>query len=168
MTIRDRIPVFNRLAGYEQATVSGILLIFVGSLMNWLTVDATESAADEVGDLQAGITGFTGVDLGWGAVTLGLGAIAACCLALVLWRYSVAGRITGLVLLLLGLASAGIAVIGLVLTGALYAPADRVSGISVEIGVGIFLTLVGSVLLLSGGILRVAAGAPGSENSDTA
>lgn len=83
---------------------------------------------------------------------------AAVVLALVLWRYHGPGRITGLLVMLVGLVAAGVAVVGMVLTGVLFAPAGEFEGVSVDLGAGILVTLLGALLLLSGGILRLAAG----------
>lgn len=159
MGIRDRLALGGRLNRYEQITVVGILLTVLGSQMSWITVEATQQAAAQLDDIQAGTTAFTGMDLGWGVFTLLLAVVAAVVLGLVLWRYRGPGRITGLVLMLIGLITAGVAVVGMVLTGVLFAPAGEFEGVSVDLGLGITVTLIGALLLLSGGILRLAAGA---------
>lgn len=162
MGIGNRVPVLNRLAGYERASIIGILLTIVGSMMAWLTVNATAEAAAQLDDIEEGTTELTGMYLGFGNLTIILGILAAVVLGLVLWRYGAAGRKTGLVLMLLGLISAAVAVAGIVLTGMIFAPADELDGVTVDIGIGIIVTLLGAIVLLSGGILRLAAGAPSS------
>jgi len=162
MSLLDRVPLLGRVDGYERASIAGILLTVVGSTMAWLVVDADADAAAELEDIEPGTNVLTGQYLGFGDLTIGLAVVAAVVLGLVLWRYGHAGRVTGLVLMLLGLIAAGVAVVGIVLTGVIFAPADEIQGLSVDLGAGILVTLVGALLLLSGGILRLAAGAPSS------
>lgn len=168
MAIRDWLSVRNRLDGYEQASVLGLLLTVLGSLMGWLVVTADQDAAAQLDDIEAGTTTFTGTDLGFGAITLLLAVVAAVLLGLVLWRYRAAGRKTGLVVMLAGLVAGGVAVVGIVLTGALIGQADQLQGVSVDLGVGIFVTLLGALLTLSGGVLRLAAGPPAVEEATAA
>lgn len=166
MGVTDRVPLLNRVAGYERATIVGIVLVLLGSVFGWLTVEATEEAAADHADVEAGSAVLSGIDLGWGVFTLGLGLIAAVILGLVLWRYGAPGRKTGLVIMLIGAISGVIALIGMLLTGLLFAPADEVEGISVGIGNGIWLGLLGALVMFSGGILRLAAGTPDVEASE--
>jgi len=156
MDIRDRLRV--RVERYEQATIVGVVLLLLGSASGWLTVEADAEAAARSDSLEAGVTTFTGMDLGWGVLTFGFALLAAVVVGLVLWRYDGAGRKTGLVVMLAGLLSFAVAVIGIVLTGVLFAPAGEIEGVSVDLGVGIMLALVGSLALLAGGVLRIAAG----------
>lgn len=160
MAIGTNVPVLKKVDGYEQASIVGILLTIVGSMMAWLTVEADAEAAAELDDIESGTTSLSGQYLGFGDLTILLGIVAAVVLVVVLWRYGVAGRKTGLLLMLLGLITAGVAVVGIVLTGMVYAPADELADVSVDLGIGIFITLLGALVLLSGGILRLAAGAP--------
>lgn len=159
MGIGERLTLGGRLDRYEQISIVGMLLTVLGSTMGWLNVEASADAAAQLDDIQAGTTVFTGMDLGWGVFTLILAVVAALVLGLVLWRYDGPGRITGLILMLVGLVAAAVAVVGMVLTGVLFAPAGEFEGVSVNVGLGITVTLLGALLLLSGGILRLAAGA---------
>jgi hypothetical protein len=160
MTVSNRVPVLNRVDGYEQASFVGIILTIVGSIMAWLTVEADAEAAAELDNIDQGTTTLSGQYLGFGDITIILGIVAAVVLVLVLWRYGAAGRKTGLLIMLIGLITAGVAVVGIVLTGMIYAPADDFAGVSVDLGIGIFVTLLGAIILLSGGVLRLAAGSP--------
>lgn len=168
MGIRARISLRDRIRGYEQTSIVGILLTVLGSTMGWITVDVDPEAAAEIDDYEAGTTTFTGTDLNFGEVTFYLALLAAVVLALVLWRYRAAGRKTGLLIMLIGLVTAGVATIGIILTGLIFAPAGEFEGVSVSLSGGIFLTLLGSLVMLSGGILRLAAGPPDVEESAAA
>lgn len=168
MGIRDRLTLRGRLHRYEKITVVGILLTALGSSMAWLTVEATPDAASRLDDVEAGTTVFTGLEVNWGEITLYLAIFVAILLVLVLWRYHGPGRMTGLLIMLVGLIAAGVAVVGMVLTGLIFAPAGEIEGITVDVGLGIFVTLLGALLLLSGGILRLAAGPAAAGESDAA
>lgn len=159
MAVGDRVPLLNRIDGYEQASLAGVLLTVLGSSMAWLTLEAGPEAAARLDDIEAGTTTFTGFDLGFGVFTLGLALLAAVVLGLVLWRYHGAGRKTGVLVMLVGFVTFAVAAVGIVLTGLLIGPAGEMEGVSVDLGGGIFLTLLGSVVLLGGGALRLAAGA---------
>lgn len=165
MAIRNKIALPNSVRGYEQAAILGIILMILGSTMSWINVTAEPSAAAELEDIPAGTTAFTGMDVNFGEITLYLGVFAAVLLVFVLWRYRGAGRKTGLVLMLTGLISAAIAVIGILLAGSVIGAAGELEGVSVEPGLGIFITILGAILLLSGGILRLAAGSPDLEQT---
>lgn len=160
MGIRDTLAVRGRIARYEQATIVGIVLTILGSSIGWLVVEADAAAAAEHDGLEEGTTTFTGLDLGFGGITAVLALLVGALLAIVLWRYRGAGRKTGLAVLLAGLITFGVALVGIVLTGVLFAPAEKFEGVTVDLGGGIFLTLLGSLVMLSGGILRLAAGPP--------
>lgn len=160
MGIGDALSLGGRIARYEQASIVGIVFTILGSTMGWLVVEADASAAAESDDLREGTNTFTGMDLGFGDITFFLALVAGVVLAIVLWRYRSAGRKTGLVVMLVGLITFGVALVGILLTGVIFAPADELEGVSVDLGGGILLTLLGSVVMLSGGVLRLAAGAP--------
>lgn len=162
MTILERFGLRARLELYEMISVVGVLFAVFGSMMGWITVEATADAAAQHDDIEAGTTVFTGLDLSWGEITLYLAIFVAVVLGLVLWRYRAPGRFTGLLVMLVGLVTAGVAVIGIVLTGMIYSPAGELEGVSVGVGLGIFVTLLGALFMLSGGILRLAAGPPSS------
>lgn len=167
MAVRDKIRLPAGLNGYEQASVLGILLVVVGSTMSWIDVHADAEAAAELDDIEPGTTAFTGLEVNFGEITLYLAIVAALVLAVVLWRYRGAGRKTGLVLMLIGLISGGVAVVGVLLAGSLIGQAGAVEGASVEPGLGIVVTVLGAILLLSGGILRLAAGPPAVGDDDS-
>lgn len=167
MGIGANISIRDRVGGYEQAAIVGILLTVLGSTMGWLTVSVEPDAASELDDFEAGTSTMTGTDLGFGAITLYLAIIAAVVLALVLWRYRAAGRKTGLLVMLIGLIAAGVATVGIVVTGILFAPAGEIDGVSVDLAGGILVTLLGSLVMLSGGILRLAAGPPEVEGAES-
>lgn len=158
MGLRDRLAMPAGAGGYEQAAIVGIILVIVGSTMSWINVTAEPAAAEQFDDIDAGTTTFTGLDVNFGEITLYLGIIAAIVLLVVLWRYRGPGRITGLLLMLVGLVSAGVAVVGVVLAGSVIGPAGDLEGVSVGPGLGIAVTILGAIVLLSGGILRLAAG----------
>lgn len=160
MSIRDKITLPDGIRGYEQASIVGIVLVVLGSTMSWIDVNADPEAAAELEDIEPGTTTFTGLDVNFGEITLYLGVIAIIVLAVVLWRYQFAGRKTGLFLMLIGLISAAVAVIGVFLAGSVIGSAGNLEGVSVGPGLGIAVTVLGSLFLLSGGILRLAAGAP--------
>lgn len=158
MSIVERIGLRGLFDRYEKISVVGILFTVLGSIMGWITVEATADAAAQHDDIDPGRTVMTGLDLSWGEITLYLAIIAAIVLGIVFWRYHGPGRITGLLIMLVGLITAGVAVLGIVLTGMIYSPAGELEGVSVGLGFGIFVTLLGALLMLSGGILRLAAG----------
>lgn len=160
MGIRDRIPLLNALDGYEQVSTVGCLLLVLGSLLSWLTVQADAAAAAQLDGIEPGTTPFTGIDLGFGVLTLVLGLLAAALIGLVVWRYGTTGRKTGLGVMLLGLIAVGVAGVGIVLTGSLFGQADVLAGVSVDLGTGIILTFLGALVVLAGGILRLVAGSP--------
>lgn len=157
----------NRVPRYEQAAIVGVLLTVLGSTGSWFDVEATASAAEQADNLEPGTNTMTGTAIGWGQFTLFLGVVAAVVLGLVLWRYRSPGRKTGLVVMLAGLLNLLIAVAGVALTGIVLGVANGVQGVTVGFGSGILLTLVGSVVLLSAGILRLAAGAPPGAEAPT-
>lgn len=165
MGIRDSVPLLDRIDGYEQASLGGILLTMLGSTMAWLTLEANAEAAAQLDDIDPGTTTFTGFDLGFGVFTFGLGLLAALVLGLVLWRYRGAGRKTGLVVMLVGFVTFAVAVVGIVLTGVLIGQAGELEGVTVDTAGGILLTLIGAVVMLGGGALRLAAGAETPEAS---
>lgn len=160
MGIGERIPVWNRLAGYEQVSVAGVLLTVLGSTMGWINVQASAEAASQLDNIEAGTAAFTGLDVNFGEITIILAVLALVVLGIVLWRYHSAGRKTGLTIMLLGILTAGVGGVGFVLAWSSIAGAGELQGVSVGIGAGILVTLIGALAMLSGGVLRLAAGSP--------
>lgn len=166
MAIRERMAVPEGIGGFEYATIVGILLTMWGSTSSWIEVTVEPGAAEELDDFEAGTAVKTGTEVNFGEITLYLAVFAALVLALVLWRYRAAGRKTGVLLTLIGLATASVALVGIVLTGLLFSQAGIMhEGVTVSLGTGIFVTLLGAVVILTGGLLRLAAGPPELEEA---